>query len=856
MLENRLHVHLNSLGKFTKVLANFLQITPKSVEVNNIMAKTQAGSSSSLKKAAKESAAQRASRSETASVSAPSGGKGKIHPAPKVLDEVAMSAAATAAALVVATPEEGHAISHRRLQYLCEVFPSCADAARAIEAAGQVCNLQDFEAIAAAAESAGEKTKTGSQAGVAAAAGLPATSGPSEAPSRDPRRQPYDPRQAASALDSSKAALGPAQKGKTKASFRPSCNAADPRVAGTQEYMNAQMEAELLEAAKTEAKAFYEAENEARGGLENNLNFSSLSDAFDAIAANFESAGNKGNAAEHLAASVRRSQDVLAEKDAEILDSSGSAEHLTSARRQNRPDEEVEILNSAKNSPDSASRSNDHLAESDQEVDENSADYDYYYVSNDLSDDAEAMEEGELSEETAKKKEWINPEERKQFFKESKARRLAAAKVKTAQEHRDLTYAVAKTTPEYEHMLMGTKLPLDTKREDFVALAKRQDNNEHLKQFLANKWNNGKVSEVEKADPKSAACRELKTLLWGAVTGRHKRAKTAAKDNFAKQQARRAKGQGQPPRRQPSDDVQLLGAYQPVGRQSNKRSREDRSPAPSPSGQPSKRPQLAGPATGVEVVTLDTSTEPKAPKLYKDALSDALNNPLALQIVRVVKDKHGLETYQDVNGDDWRDNLCKAWADILELETNKAMEAVDQLDKARAAGTEPEGAVEPWFPSILDTIFREGKIYIVPADEDTMHFVIGSFEDLKVVDRSFKAVACTNLPDTCLLFAKVPGHYIPDNPQADWIKVQFLSGLPRDGSSRFHKLEQIGSGVVKKLIFRVTKPLVSVLKGTGTRGRRAGCLKLKHGSFEIWYQGKPLLEVDTEAIKYDKRDMS
>ena len=57
-------------------------------------------------------------------------------------------------------------------------------------------------------------------------------------------------------------------------------------------------------------------------------------------------------------------------------------------------------------------------------------------------------------------------------------------------------------------------------------------------------------------------------------------------------------------------------------------------------------------------------------------------------------------------------------------------------------------------------------------------------------------------------------------------------------------------------MFRVTKDLITVLKGPGARGRTPGCIKLLGGNFELWCQGKRLMEIDTEAIKYDKMDMS
>ena len=103
---------------------------------------------------------------------------------------------------------------------------------------------------------------------------------------------------------------------------------------------------------------------------------------------------------------------------------------------------------------------------------------------------------------------------------------------------------MAESQADFNNMLRGTKMPLDTTREGFVAIAKSQDNNEHLKQFLHTKWYALPVvfSEEEKANPKSEACKELKNLLCGAVTGRHKRAKTAAKDNYHKQQAQKGWG--------------------------------------------------------------------------------------------------------------------------------------------------------------------------------------------------------------------------------------------------------------------------------------------------------------------------
>ena len=53
------------------------------------------------------------------------------------------------------------------------------------------------------------------------------------------------------------------------------------------------------------------------------------------------------------------------------------------------------------------------------------------------------------------------------------------------------------------------------------------------------------------------------------------------------------------------------------------------------------------------------------------------------------------------------------------------------------------------------------------------------------------------------------------------------------------------------------KELVSVLKGPSPKyGRRAGCIKLLSGNYELWCQTKRLMEIDTEEIKYDKMDMS
>ena len=72
----------------------------------------------------------------------------------------------------------------------------------------------------------------------------------------------------------------------------------------------------------------------------------------------------------------------------------------------------------------------------------------------------------------------------------------------------------------------------------------------------------------------------------------------------------------------------------------------------------------------------------------------------------------------------------------------------------------------------------------------------------------------------------------------------------------FIKSEQFGASVDKKFMFRVTKDLIPVLKGPGGRGRTPGCIKLLGGNFELWCQNKRLLEIDTEAIKYDKMDMS
>ena len=395
-----------------------------------------------------------------------------------------------------------------------------------------------------------------------------------------------------------------------------------------------------------------------------------------------------------------------------------------------------------------------------------------------------------------------------------------------------------------------------------MAIARSQDNNQHLKQFLQTKWYAlpAVFTEQDKANPKSEACKELKNLLWGAVTGRHKRAKTAAKDNYQKQQAQRAKRGGASTvsgaaATSPSD-VQILGGRRalPAPGQGNKRSRADRSPYPSPSGQPAKRPNSGGQP---EVITLEQPA-PAATvrKSYAAALNDTLDNPLSLQVVRVIRDKDGSETITDVNGDDWRDNLFRAWDEKLQEQINLHMANVAQLEKAKAEGTARQDEPEPWFPSFLDTIYREGKIYLVPADEDSMAYAQGIFEDLKVLNRSFRAVPCHDLPDTVVLAAKIPGHYLPVNPQAEFGKTQFLSGLPFGPSSRFHKVEQFGAGGNKRYMLRVTKDLIPVLKAAGGRNRRPGCIKLGSGNYELWVQNSRLVDIDTEAIRYEKRDMS
>ena len=132
----------------------------------------------------------------------------------------------------------------------------------------------------------------------------------------------------------------------------------------------------------------------------------------------------------------------------------------------------------------------------------------------------------------------------------------------------------------------------------------------------------------------------------------------------------------------------------------------------------------------------------------------------------------------------------------------------------------------------------------------------GIFEELKVVNRSFRAVPCHNLPDTVVLAAKVPGHYIPVNPHGTFDKVQFLCGLPKDGTSKFHRVEPFGAGGFKRYMIRVTKDCIPILKAAGGRDRRAGHIKLSSGNYELWCQNSRLADLDTDAIRYEKRDMS
>ena len=114
------------------------------------------------------------------------------------------------------------------------------------------------------------------------------------------------------------------------------------------------------------------------------------------------------------------------------------------------------------------------------------------------------------------------------------------------------------------------------------------------------------------------------------------------------------------------------------------------------------------------------------------------------------------------------------------------------------------------------------------------------------------AVPVHELPDTAIGTVRAPSGSLPDHLQKNWEMICFLSDLPMDSkTSCYVKTEQFGSSTDRKVLFRVTKEVLTLLRQKG-RTRRAGHLQLPAGNYEVWIGGKPLLETCVDEVQYQK----
>ena len=451
------------------------------------------------------------------------------------------------------------------------------------------------------------------------------------------------------------------------------------------------------------------------------------------------------------------------------------------------------------------------------------------------------------------------PDEKKARLRALQEKKRELAKSKAAAKRAELTYPFAQDDKDWKDFCGKAKCPPSTTRADFVKMAYDKDNSKVLAHFVKNVWENPNEGTPDDKAYGGRLSMLLRRYLLESFKGLHETAKAKAakearrlkelsdKKKAAAAATGEAGGSGGAPKpgsskKNPTKD-------------SKKRPREE-------SGQPeassSKKAKNGGSGAGSGAPKKDGANKGKT--YAGTLLKNILDNQLTLVIKQVVSRKNSkgesVESLVAVNGNDWRDLLAKDWNKELSRLHTEAFSAVkEQLianRKREEEGETPVAVEHPWYPAFEDVKFEDGNIYIVPVDQDSHAWAAGYFADHRAVEKRFKAVPVQDLPDTVLCTVRVPIAAVPNNLHSEWDTICFLSDLPIGSkTSQFVKLEPFGTTTDRKILFRATREVITLLRQKG-RHRRPGHLFLSSGNFVVYVHGEPLLDTAQDSIKWTK----